>query len=155
MMGNGHRVAGVAAWLVTAPALLHVHGTELVIGAVIVGATAHGAMSPDADQRGWLAKIIPGGHRGVTHLWVWPVLALLLAPRLGVYAWQVQAVAVAHGSHILGDAVFGRVPVLPKSKGWWRVGLGLKTGGLIERAVVVPALVCVGVWYSALAAGIV
>jgi membrane-bound metal-dependent hydrolase YbcI (DUF457 family) len=145
MMGRSHVVAGVAGWALVVP-LLGFHGWAAVVGAVVAGSCAHGRLSPDCDRYPLLGKVLPGGHRGITHLWLWPVGALWLAGLAGQYRWLVAAVAVAWLSHVLGDAVFGRVPVWPRRHGWVRWGLGLRTGGFVERWVAVPVMVCVGAW---------
>ena len=41
-----------------------------------------------------------------------------------------MAVLVVWVSHLLGDAIFGKIPVAPW--GGWYVGVGLGTGGFIE-----------------------
>jgi len=156
-MGDGHRPAACAAWLGTAP-LLGVHDWRiLAAGTIVAGATGAGRLSPDADRYPLLAKLIPGGHRAVTHWWPVPLLAWWVSTLAGVHGWMVLAVAVAWASHLVADAVFGEVPVWPCHGGWVRAGMGLRTGGWVERAVT-PILVVAAVWLawvdvSALATG--
>jgi membrane-bound metal-dependent hydrolase YbcI (DUF457 family) len=146
-MGSGHRAAAAAAWLGVAP-LLGVHDwRQLAAGVVVAGACGDGKLSPDADQRGVSAKLIPGGHRAITHWWPVPLLIWWGSTHAGLYGWAVLAVAVAWASHVLADAVFGEIPVWPKRGGWYRVGLGLKTGGRIERAAT-PVLAAVAAWLA-------
>jgi membrane-bound metal-dependent hydrolase YbcI (DUF457 family) len=152
MMGPDHRIAGVVAWFAAVPPL-GVHGWPVAAGAVVAGATAHGRLSPDADQFHWLAKVIPGGHRGITHWWVFPLAGIWWATYLiGPYRWELAVISIAWASHIITDAVFGKVPILPKLfKGhghsrWVYLGLGLKTGGKIEYWVAVPAFILFGLW---------
>lgn len=145
-MGRSHRLAGASLWLAAAPAF-GVHGWHWLAGAAIAGACAHGRLSPDMDVYPLLGKVIPGGHRGVTHFWLWPLL-LAAAAALVPYGWVVAAVAVAWGSHVATDGVFGRVPVWPRRgiSRWRYAGVGLRTGGLLERAVAVPAFLALAAW---------
>jgi membrane-bound metal-dependent hydrolase YbcI (DUF457 family) len=152
MMGPSHRIAGVAAWLGVAP-LVGVTDWRVAAGAGVAGAFAHGRLSPDMDIYPLLGTLIPGGHRGITHVWIWPVLVALLAFACRPAGWWfvVLAVAVAWGSHVAADGVFGRVPVWPKRRrgprgGRWRyAGVGWRTGGVVEQ-VVALGLLGVVVW---------
>lgn len=155
MMGPSHRVAGVVAWLGVCAAV-GADGWPLLDGLFIAALTSHGAFSPDMDQPYyWTARFIPGGHRAVTHWWVWPVLLAVVAwwwrfslLPAGQLWWIPGAVAAAWASHIAGDAIFGRVPVWPRARGWRYRGLRLRTGGGVERWVAVPLMVLVGVWLA-------
>lgn len=144
MMGPSHRVAGVAAWLAFAD-LTRAAAVPVAAGVVLAAATSHGRLSPDMDNYPLLAKVIPGGHRGIAHWWPVPAL-FLLALFTSVPWWIPVSVTVAWGSHLVTDAVFGKasrnrpagVPVL-RSRGRWRyVGVGLKAGGATEKWVAVP-----------------
>jgi len=145
-MGPGHRALGAAS---AAGALAVVEPRGVVTSALVVLAavvTSGGALSPDVDQtRAW--RRITGGagacaHRRVTHWWAWPVGLLVLSGRLDDAHLSALALgaAVGWGSHLLGDALFGRgspwrpagVPLLP-SRG--HVGLGLAVGGRLEHWV--------------------
>jgi len=154
-MGPEHRVAAVAAWLGVAPHLGVTPG-QLVVGTLFAGAAGHGRLSPDADQEGWLAKLIPGGHRGITHWWPVTLVMFLAGTRLGTYGWQVEAVAVAWASHLGGDVVFGEIPVLPRRGGRWvRFGVGLDTGGWSERWVARPLLLLTVLALALVDAGVI
>lgn len=123
-------------------------------------ATAIAALSswgPDVDQLSpWRAidKPLPderlgyGGplkHRGISHWWFWPALAAYLAygADMGDVGWVVWALILGWSSHLAGDFLFGRgrdagIPIGP----WfWYVGLGLKSGGFVEHALVPPAAI--------------
>jgi membrane-bound metal-dependent hydrolase YbcI (DUF457 family) len=143
MMGRSHVVAGVAGWALVVP-LLGFHGWPVVVGAVVAGSCAHGRLSPDCDRYPLLGRLVPGGHRGLTHWWPVPITGLWAASFAGPYRWLAVAVVVGWASHILGDAVFGRVPLWPRLRRrgrsrWFVGGVGLKTGGMLERWVAVPA----------------
>ena len=148
MNGPQHRTAAVAAWLVTAPHLGVTPG-QLAFGAVIAGACGHGRLSPDADLDGLSARIIPGGHHGITH---WPVTTAciwLASLAAGGYAWQVWAVAVAWTSHVAADAVFGTIPIIPHGGGHWtRIGLGVHTGSPAEMWIARPAFWIIAIWFT-------
>ncbi len=49
------------------------------------------------------------------------------------YEWFPLAAAAAWGSHLLADAIFGRIPLL--ILGGRRVGFTFKTGGRVDAAV--------------------
>lgn len=151
----------------------------VTVAGALATVTSAGRLSPDADQyRGWrLAdKVTPdellgrGGpmqHRGITHWWALPAaasaaLAAGMIATAGGWVWlALGALLAGWWSHLAGDLVFGRadaysgrgpgVPVLP----WWaHLGVGLKCGGLLERAtgaLLVPA----GLWLVAASAGVV
>lgn len=154
MNGPGHRVVAVAAWLGAAPHLGVTVPWQVAAGAVVAGACGHGRLSPDMDHptvAPLLARLVPGGHRGILHWWPVPLVLLWAAFHAGVYAWQVEAVAVAWASHIAGDAIFGEVPLFPRARGgWYRNGVGLHTGGLVERWAAIPAATLVAVLWGAI-----
>jgi hypothetical protein len=154
MMDRGHRRTNAAIWFgLAAAGVLPVDPVSLFLGAAMVSATSSDDYSPDADQKGLVAKLVPGGHRGPTHMpelvagscWI---LVHLTAQR--GYGWVGWAITVGWLGHLAADGVFGRIPFL--ILGGRRVGLGLKTGGRIEGFMawafgiaVVPLLV-VALW---------
>lgn len=141
MMRLGHQAAAQTAWLGYC-AWVEISGRppldwrEILCGAVVASSMCADDWSPDVDQGGWLAKVIPGGHRGITHTpeLVIPLLWLvhhMLAGR--GYDWFALAAAAAWGSHLLVDFACGRIPFL--LLGGRRVGLGFRTGGTVEAAL--------------------
>ena len=140
MMGNTHRAFGalcgaaVATWQGWEP------GT-VIAAALIATSTSHGWSSPDMDQTSpWVRfnRWTPGAldpllaHRRLSHWWGLPVLAwlALMAWVPGPAQWPFLALLVGWASHLLGDAIFGKVPLMPW--GGLYAGLGLSTGGFIE-----------------------
>ena len=111
---------------------------------VIATATAHGKGSPDMDQSPLWVKVrqaLPDScdqvmnHRELTHWWGLPVLAAALIPTLAPSTqWPMWALLVGWVSHLLGDLLFGELPVWPGGK--QHVGLGLDTGGFLETGTV-------------------
>jgi len=148
MMGPSHRVVGVVAFVVAAPYVGITDWRYIALGALVAGIFAHGILSPDMDQAYyWTSKLIPGGHRAVTHFWLWPVIGGWVALRyvpIG-WSWFALAVVIAWSSHIAGDFIFGRIPVWKRWHGWQYAGLGFKTGGFFEHLTVV-ALAVFGAW---------
>lgn len=140
-MGPVHRVVSSATWLGVAPWLPLEHPWQILAGAVVAGAAGNGRCSPDCDQAYYATgKLIPGGHREITHFWLLPAVVLLAGMRAGAQGWWVMAIAVAWLAHDALDAPFGRVPVWIDRKGRWiRAGCRLKTGGRVERWLVMPA----------------
>lgn len=180
MLGPTHRAFAAAWWLagtltVDAVAALAghlppVHPVVVLAGVVVAPLTAAGRRSsPDMDQR-WA----PGpprhsyewrGHRGWTHrAWFASVLTVLVgvvpyvvARTYGVpgpVAVLVFAPVAGWWSHLVGDTLYGRLPLyLPHVRryrahlgpvGWVRggyrvvwvrhlVGLGWQTGGVLEK----------------------
>jgi membrane-bound metal-dependent hydrolase YbcI (DUF457 family) len=112
---------------------------------IVASSASHGWASPDVDQtKPWttLRRALPGSvdqvlnHRVLTHWWGLPVLAWWAAGGLpGPQRWVVFALIIGWTSHLVGDVVFGHLPLLPW--GGPTVGLGLKTGGRIESGVAV------------------
>lgn len=147
MLGPNHRIAGVVAWG-TLAVPLGANLPELAGGLFIAAATSHGRLSPDADRYPILCKIIPGGHRGVLHWWLLPALLLWFAPRFGGFWWIAAAVGLAWASHIITDGIFGSIPLLPRvtRRGWLKGGLGLRTGGRVEKWVAVPLIIGAGLY---------
>jgi hypothetical protein len=154
MLGPSHRLAGAAAWTGIAP-LLGVSGWQLAAGVLVAAATANGRLSPDMDRYPILGKCIPGGHRGITHWYVIPLLIFVGS----YYVWHIWpnryvillmwAISIAWASHILTDGVFGRIPIWPKGLRRWRyMGLGLRTGGKIEKLFAVPVFIAAGLWFT-------
>lgn len=135
MIGRTHRALGA---LCGAAVAAHDGQTWAMVAmtALVASATASGPTSPDLDQTAtWrtLTRPLPAAirrHRGLTHWWVLPVAAwLLVATQLPADAhWPAYALIVGWASHLLGDAIFGRLPVLPGLQ----AGLGLKTDGFLE-----------------------
>ena len=146
MMRAGHHAVAAAGWLTLAPVLApHAPAWQVAATTVVAGVTAAGKTSPDMDQRGVSAVVIPGGHRRVTHtveLAVLVAVAGWLAP--GIW-WR--AAAFGWASHVVADAPFGGVPVAVL--GMRRVGLRFKTGGPVEW-VVAAGLTAWSVWLAAM-----
>lgn len=118
--------------------------------AAVATLTAGGNLSPDLDQSSWW-RAIPHtplmSHRvGLSHWWGLPVLAwLFLLPRLPVELSVIgTAAVVGWASHLVADLPFGRLAVFPW--GGPKVGLRLKTGGLVETHVVRPVMIGLLVW---------
>jgi hypothetical protein len=138
MLGPTHRVFGAlcGAYVATASGAPY---ETVAMTAIVATATAHGWSSPDVDQTAaWrtVAGVMPGpmrsllAHRRLTHWWGVPAGAWLLCQHMSPDArWPVVAILIGWVSHLVGDAVFGKVPLLP-----WGVcvGLGLRTGGFLE-----------------------
>lgn len=135
------------SWLAAAPAL-HVTGWQYPAGVLVASVFAHGRLSPDADRYPLMRRFIPGGHRGITHWWLLPVLGFIAARMYVPLEWQWAPLAVVAGwaSHIVADAVFGRVPIYPRRGRWARWGVGLRTGGTLEKWAAVPALFAAAAW---------
>lgn len=135
MNGTGHRIAANATWLAIA-GLIHIGPAEILCGAIVASSTAADDFSPDIDQRGILADLIPGGHRGPTHMPELVALGLGLFVWLTTtsgYPWFGWAVAAGWGSHLFMDMWWGRIPFL--ILGGRRFGTKLDTGGPAEHAV--------------------
>jgi membrane-bound metal-dependent hydrolase YbcI (DUF457 family) len=166
MMGTTHRLTGAAAGLAIATAT-GVGLVHTVVTTLLAAVTAAGATSPDIDQQGaWHTTdaLLPdelaghGGplrHRGLAHWWGLPLIAGFTAMHLLPLRWQWLAGAALIGwcSHLLGDFVFGKAspyqgrgPGIPLAPWWWHVGLGLDTGGWLERAVQWLGLPAVLAW---------
>lgn len=106
MRAAGHRATATASWLAVAVAT-GLPFSQAVTGAAVAGAFSHGKWSPDVDHSGLTAKLIPGGHRGITHRWV--VLIPLVFASVGApadVAWVWRAVLTAWASHIAADRAF-------------------------------------------------
>jgi membrane-bound metal-dependent hydrolase YbcI (DUF457 family) len=134
MMGPTHRLLGALAGASVA-AESGQHWPMVAVSALIATSTAHGWSSPDVDQTlPWRALAVgplchPMKHRGITHwfglpagAWYWFIPTLPAEGR-----WAASALLIGWLSHLAGDLVFGRIPLLPWSI---YVGLGLDTGGL-------------------------
>lgn len=139
MLGASHKVFGALCGATVATATGQ-PWSMVAMTSIVSTATSAGWSSPDIDQTGpWqkVASLVPGpllSHRFLTHWWGLPVAAWLLVDRLPVEAhWPAYALLIGWTSHLLGDAIFGRVPLLPW--GGTFVGLGLDTGGFIESGV--------------------
>ncbi len=135
MDGSTHRLFAASVSIATSTA----SGAPLwqaAASAVIATASSAGWTSPDSDQS-WL-DWVPGGHRGLTHWWGLPALlsvaVLIYVPTEA--AWALWALLLGWGSHLLGDFVFGeRPPGIPMAPWWAYAGLGLNSGGLVERGL--------------------
>jgi hypothetical protein len=146
-------------------AVAHLTGlgpAQTAVSVVVAGLASWG---PDVDQlRPWKAgrrvahdRLLghggPGKHRGLTHWWVWPALAAGAAftADLGDVGWVIWALILGWGSHLIGDFAFGIRPAgIPLAPWWSYVGLGLDSGGKLERLVVVPGLAALVLWWVAL-----
>jgi hypothetical protein len=163
-----HHLAGSACGLALAAALGW-SPWQAGVSAAAATLTAGGRWSPDADQYRWWRRtdrVLPdellgrGGpmrHRGITHWWGIPVLAALAVLLLVPAAWQWPLLALVTGwaSHLAGDFVFGaacpyehRGPGIPMAPWWRHRGMGFDSGGVLERAVVAPALVALLGWQA-------
>lgn len=167
MMGVTHRPFGAAWWLggVLAANTVGAGISPVVagVGALVAPVFAAGRLSPDADVT-WLRRL---GHRQATHrpdttaavltgvtAVVWLVFLLAVPGQYRSLHWLVWAPVAAWWSHLVGDALFGRIPVgrrvggvlvrvLParlvrRSSGrqaYW-VGFGWDTDGPLERGKV-------------------
>jgi hypothetical protein len=131
----GHQAAAQAAWLGFA-AVHPLPWQQVVAGAVVASSMCADDWSPDVDQGGWLANVLPGGHRWVTHMpelvaaLAWAVIYFSTTAGFGWFGW---AAAAAWGSHLAVDCLFGRIPLL--ILGGRRVGLTFDTGGFTERVL--------------------
>lgn len=137
MLGPGHRVFGALAGASVAT-LAGQPWPMVAMTSLVATSTSNGPTSPDLDQTalwqrltGWAPTRIRK-HRGLTH---WPELALLawlLIDRLPADAhWPAYALLIGWVSHLIGDALFGEIPL---GLGSVEVGCGLKTGGRLETA---------------------
>ena len=139
MLGPSHRVFGALC----GAAVATVQGADfqtVAMTAIVATATAHGWSSPDMDQtKPWQAvgRALPGplgalmAHRRLSH-WVglpaaawWGITQMPAGSQ-----WPFTALLIGWVSHLLGDMIFGAVPLLPW--GAWPVGLRLDTGGVLE-----------------------
>lgn len=143
MMGPTHRVFGALCGATAASAAGQ--GWSMVaMTALVATATSHGWASPDVDQTRpwvWVRKVIPHpldnalNHRALSHWWGLPVLAWWGAANLPPDAqWPAFALLIGWCSHLLGDLLFGQLPLLPW--GGPPFGLGLDTNGFLESGKV-------------------
>lgn len=167
MMGPTHRLFGAACGA-SAAVVAGEPQVMVLMSGLVASATAHGWSSPDVDQTGpWVAvrRALPGvgrwmGHRtGVTHWWVVPVALWLLvevfAPAQAT--WPARALIIGWASHLVGDAIFGRIPLWPAGP---MIGLGFRTDGFLESGKlwghrllpVSPARIALTAWLAWLAA---
>lgn len=147
---------------------------QVLAGAGLASVTSDGPTSPDADQyRSWrrtdalvpdelLGRGGPLQHRGLSHWWGLPagaaVVVFLLVP--AGWAWIAWALIAGWTSHLIGDFVhgragWGRAAGIPLAPWWGHVGVGLKSGGVVERALVAPVLVVLLGYQAWLTVGIV
>jgi hypothetical protein len=163
MMGTGHRLTAAAGWMATA-AHLGLPGWQVAAGIPVAVAFSAGPTSPDVDNtRVWkkLDKWIPDevlgdggplGHRELLHWWGLPAIVAVVLQAVGG-PWYAWAAVLGWASHLAGDLVFGQAGYgtpqgIPLGPWWWHLGLGLKCGGLTERALV-PVAAAAVVWWAA------
>ncbi len=149
MDGSTHRLFAASASLAVSTAA-GAPGWQTAASAVIATASSAGWTSPDSDQS-WLWWV-PGGHRGLTHWWGLPggaaIATLMFVPPQA--AWAIWALLLGWSSHLLGDFIFGeRPPGIPMAPWWAYAGLGLDSGGLIERVLrwAWPVMLLAQVWF--------
>ncbi len=140
----GHQAAAQATWLGICSYEQLIGRWDLgwqhvLAGCIVASSMCADDWSPDVDQGGWMAKIIPGGHRGPTHMpeivgAVLFGLSLVMPPDLD---WFLMAAAAAWGSHLAGDFLCGGIPWAAATLGGnrKRIGFGIKTGGPVEKAL--------------------
>lgn len=136
MTGSSHRMLGAVAGAGYAT-LAGQPASVVAMTALVATATSNGPASPDGDQTdAWRAatRAAPAWvrrHRGLLHWWGLPVAAWLAVPGLDpLVQWAAHALIIGWASHLLGDAVFGKIPTLP---GCRDIGLGWDTGGILEN----------------------
>jgi hypothetical protein len=148
----GSQMAVQAGWLGYCAMTPGLGWQEVMCGAIVASSMAADDWSPDADQGGWVAKIVPGGHRGPLHMPEVVAVGMYGLDRVlegRGYDWFAHAAAIAWGIHLATDFVCGRIPFL--ILGGRRVGLGFKTGGLLERVLTfLLAVACVPLAWLAL-----
>lgn len=146
VLGPSHRLTAAAAGAAhTLWVLGDTDPTTVALAAVVATAASAGWSSPDMDQTkpfdvartllGPAGKLL-AHRRGITHWWFIPaVLWLWWLPAIDpATRWAAAALIVGWSSHIVGDAIFGKVPVTPGYG--WMVGLSLRTGGWVEQGSV-------------------
>lgn len=146
MMGPTHRVFGALCGAAVATYQGETF-TMIAMTSLVATATAHGWSSPDVDQtEPWetVRAVLPRpaaklmNHRALTHWIGVPALAWLgfgqLPPEAHMPAF---ALLIGWCSHLLGDFIFGVIPLLPW--GSPKVGVGFKTGGFVEKWIALPA----------------
>ena len=170
MMGPSHRIFG-ALFGATYASLARLDTAEMIAATIISTTMSFGASSPDMDQlskwkkfatatgMGWLLA-----HRHLTHWWglplfaLWPLLSIDESSR-----WVFWALWLGWVSHLVGDFIFGKLPMLPWGKPY--IGLGLDTDGWLEsgfagmkfsilRTVMIVGLVAV-CWFRPVAPEVV
>lgn len=139
MMGPSHRLFG-ALFGAGFASLAGADTPTMVAATLISTAMSYGNSSPDMDQdAGWKEISSKTGmgwllaHRHLTHWWgiplalAWPITAIDPAQQ-----WPFWALWLGWVSHLVGDFIFGKLPLLPWGGVW--LGIGLKTDGLLEHA---------------------
>lgn len=137
MMGSSHRLLGAVAGAGYAT-LAGQPASVVAMTALVATATSNGPASPDGDLPvSWWPKLTGmaptwvSRHRGLLHWWGLPVAAWFAVPGLDpLVQWAAHALIIGWASHLLGDAVFGKIPTLP---GCRDIGLGWDTGGILEN----------------------
>lgn len=150
MMGPQHRLLGAFAGAGVASAA-GLPWSMVALTGIVATTTAHGAASPDMDQTGtWraLTRWAPAAlrkHRGLTHWWALPAAAWwAVGHHLPAAAhWPAYALLIGWASHLLGDALFGRIELWPGGPDF---GLGLDTDGWLERHVARAAILAGLAW---------
>ena len=143
VMGPTHRLtgfaagAGVALWAGYGP-------LEVVLSGAFASASSHGGLSPDVDQvKLWVearqrmpkstARLF--NHRNLSHWWGLPILAYVGVQQLSPdFRWATLMLLVGWTSHLLGDLIFGELPLDPAGRHTF--GFGLDTGGFLETGVI-------------------
>jgi hypothetical protein len=160
MFGTDHRITAAASWVVTAT-MTGLPAWQVAAGAAVAAAFSTG---PDVDNtRAWkrLDGVLPDellgaggplGHRRLMHWWGLPA-AVAVALYLAGGPWYAWAAVEGWASHLAGDFVFGMpgygTPIgVPLGPWWWHVGVGLRSGGRVERTVVPLAAAAVCWWVA-------
>lgn len=132
----GHQSAAQFTWLAIATQSPGLGWQEITCGMVVASSMCADDWSPDVDHRGWIAKVLPGGHRGISHMPEVVIGALWLIHHFLAgrgYDWFPLAAGAAWGSHLAADFLHGRIPFL--ILGGRRVGFTFDTGGRVEAAL--------------------
>lgn len=146
MLGRSHAISGAAAYVALSPA----SGAEL-IGGIAVCAVA--ALGPDIDSNSStlgrltpLWRVLP--HRRLTH---YALTSALIALGLWVawgWTWWTTALALGWFVHQVGDVI-----TVAGIRWLWPAKVVVRgpihAGGLIENAIIAPALLAYLAWHVA------
>jgi membrane-bound metal-dependent hydrolase YbcI (DUF457 family) len=174
MNGRSHHLLGLAVAVAVAPRVAPDVPAALTL-TMATYVTAGGALSPDMDQSAWwrmFDHILPdeilghGGparHRGLTHWWGLPALALcalLASADRSLTWWACAGVTLGWAAHLLGDLIVGagsrhRGPGIPLWPWWGHVGCGFRCGGAVETVISTVSVPVAIVWECAVLAGVV